>query len=313
MVAGLGPVPEKPVLPQPDEENKTGILELKFNPWHDTEDGKFTFAGQGRNFGKGGGGSFGGGGASGTWGKPKPKERTEAIPKRTATTAIQASIQPKPTSKPKVRKATFQRPRQNPQVQPETKPPATTGGGRSPPNSNPAYEQLDSIVATGAAATAVAATALTTAGAAALAVKPFTVVQTVSAGGYNFDIDGFERAGKIYGKIRHVPGQTRSKRLQREAGRPDREPSDHGGHYIAREFGGPEIPENHFAQDAKINLGRYRRLENKWKRAEKRGSDVYVEITPQYTGSSKRPDSLEVLYKIDGKIRTKTIPNKTEG
>lgn len=29
---------------------------------------------------------------------------------------------------------------------------------------------------------------------------------------------------------------------------PDREPKDHGGHFIAREFGGPEIPYNHFAQ-----------------------------------------------------------------
>lgn len=57
-------------------------IETKFNPWHDAEDGRFTFAGQGRFFpGRGvtrrrtddgnftgGGGSFGGGGAGGSWG-----------------------------------------------------------------------------------------------------------------------------------------------------------------------------------------------------------------------------------------------------
>ncbi len=47
-------------------------VEVKFNPWHDPADGRFTFAGSGQNYGQsgsggfrgGGGGSFGGGGAS---------------------------------------------------------------------------------------------------------------------------------------------------------------------------------------------------------------------------------------------------------
>ena len=30
-------------------------VEVKFNPWHDEEDGRFTFAGQGRYFPRGGG------------------------------------------------------------------------------------------------------------------------------------------------------------------------------------------------------------------------------------------------------------------
>ena len=56
-------------------------LETKFNPWHDPDDGRFTFSGQGRYFPgrtsprankpvngiRGRGGSFGGGGASGSW------------------------------------------------------------------------------------------------------------------------------------------------------------------------------------------------------------------------------------------------------
>lgn len=36
--------------PEPEPES----VERKFNPWHDPEDGRFTFAGQGRYFGRGG-------------------------------------------------------------------------------------------------------------------------------------------------------------------------------------------------------------------------------------------------------------------
>lgn len=308
-MAGFGLVPEKAAVPHLDEENKTGIFELKYNPWHDTEDGKFTFAGQGRNYGSSGG-SFGGGGASGSW-EPAP---SKPKPKQPATVLERPSIDTKPA--PKTQSGTVSKP--SPKPVGRTAPSSRRASGivKPVPDPKPADDQLGIAAAAAAAAKAVtAATAVVASNAAAAVagVTPVAITQTVSAGGYNFDIDGLGRTGKIYGKIKHVPEQARSRRLQREAGRPDREPSDHGGHFIAREFGGPEIPENHFAQDAKINLGKYRRLENKWKRASKRGKVVEVEITPQYTGSSKRPDSLNVVYKINGKIRTKTIPNKTGG
>src|SRR5690606_10147677 len=34
---------------------KPAASEVKFNPWHDPDDGRFTFAGSGRYFGRGGG------------------------------------------------------------------------------------------------------------------------------------------------------------------------------------------------------------------------------------------------------------------
>ena len=64
--------------------------------------------------------------------------------------------------------------------------------------------------------------------------------------------------------------------------------SDHGGHFIAREFGGPEIALNHFAQDARINRGEYRRLELGWKADLKRGKRVTVEVKPIYLGRSRK-------------------------
>lgn len=39
----------------PSVRNAEGI-ELKFNPWHDTETGRFTFVGAGRHYGQWGGG-----------------------------------------------------------------------------------------------------------------------------------------------------------------------------------------------------------------------------------------------------------------
>jgi hypothetical protein len=56
-------------------------IEHKFNPWHDPENGRFTFAGTGRYHGRqgggfrGGGGGFGGGGAAGGWERREPTRR----------------------------------------------------------------------------------------------------------------------------------------------------------------------------------------------------------------------------------------------
>lgn len=62
-------------------------VECKFNPWHDPENGRFTFTGTGRYHG--GGGSFGGGGATGAWQRFQPK-RVSANQKRSSATIIPA-------------------------------------------------------------------------------------------------------------------------------------------------------------------------------------------------------------------------------
>ena len=57
-------------------------VELKFNPWHDPENGRFTFAGSGRDFCRQDGGAprtsregFGGAGATGSWERTKRAEQ----------------------------------------------------------------------------------------------------------------------------------------------------------------------------------------------------------------------------------------------
>ena len=70
-------------------------IEAKFNPWHDPDDGRFTFANQGRFFPgpsrtkpaqgsrkvTGRGGSFGGGGANGSW-NAQPQSKPDAVRSR---------------------------------------------------------------------------------------------------------------------------------------------------------------------------------------------------------------------------------------
>lgn len=96
-------------------------IERKFNPWHDPDDGRFTFAGQGRHYGSGsaasssgaqprkrgkinpGGGSFGGAGASGSFGQPssaKPKPSPRKLPSYPGAVPGQSPFRSRPSVKP---------------------------------------------------------------------------------------------------------------------------------------------------------------------------------------------------------------------
>ena len=303
-MVGLAAVPD---VATNDHKNKTGILELKFNPWHDREDGQFTFAQQGSRSGSGGG-------ASGSWDppsktrpKPKPKPKPRVIPTRPAPVI-------------KRRKVVIKSP-PNPIASPPSVSREAPVSDKPAPNPKLTGTPVDGAPGAGAAAAAAAITAAATAtsavAAAATAAGTSTVGATgtmaVQTGGYRFSRDAQGRSGTASGALRRQPDQVRSRSVQRNAGKPDRQPSDHGGHLIARRFGGPEIPENHIAQAANINRGLYRRLENKWDKALRKGKEVEVEITPNYTGSSKRPDFLEVRYKINGVRHKKVISNARKG
>jgi hypothetical protein len=162
VMIGLEPIAE----PQATER-----VEVKFNPWHDPKDGRFTFR-QGGSI-SGGGGGFGGGGATGRFNvpsRPRPKSTTSQTPKPVVSV-------PKPS------------------------PSATDRMHR------------------------------------------------ITENGYDFDLDSDNRTRRAGGTVRLDSGQRRSRSVQRRAGVPDRLPSDEGGHYVAREFGGPDKDFNHFAQE----------------------------------------------------------------
>ena len=63
-----------------------------------------------------------------------------------------------------------------------------------------------------------------------------------------------------------------------------------------------------------VAKGKWYKLETQWKNLLNEGKRVEVNIKPIYSGSSKRPDSFEVFYSVDGKLtRMPTIKNTPTG
>lgn len=248
-------------------------VETKFNPWHDPEDGRFTFAGQGRYFAgaalaqrddrgrdfRGGGGSFGGGGAGGSW---------------------------EPTSRPS-RSPIFGG--------------GSSGGGASGSWTPEARQRSSPVPSSPRPAIPPARTAYRSGTA-----HPRL---TVRKNGYDFSIDAHARTRRVTGEIR-LQSQPRSRRAQSDAGKPDRRNSDDGGHYIAARFNGPRDWFNHFAQDANFNRGAYRILENEWANAARSGKRVFVDIVPHYRGTSMRPYQLTVTWYVGAERYSQTFPNE---
>jgi hypothetical protein len=131
--------------------------------------------------------------------------------------------------------------------------------------------------------------------------------------GYDYEIDERERTRRVSGVLVLAPPQPRSRSLQRRAGGSDRLAKDDGGHYIAPRFNGPTEAFNHFAQDASVNRGKYRALEDQWARAKKAGSAVTVKIVPNFGGTSQRPRTIDVVFTINGLENSVKLPNERRG
>jgi predicted ribonuclease toxin of YeeF-YezG toxin-antitoxin module len=125
-------------------------------------------------------------------------------------------------------------------------------------------------------------------------------------------LDGQNRTVRARGALRLDDGQGRSRLRQRNEGKPDRLTSDEGGHFIARQFGGPKDAVNLFAQDRNFNRSGYAKLENEWRSSLKAGKKVEVDIQAYYGARSKRPDVISVAYFIDGQRMRREFPNRSQ-
>ncbi len=143
--------------------------------------------------------------------------------------------------------------------------------------------------------------------------------RTVERNGYLYEIDTSNRTRRVSGAINLNPEQGRSLATQLAAGGEDRRPDDHGGHYIARRFNGPNIARrfngptdafNHFAQDAKFNRGRYAMLANQWAQAKRAGKRASVKIVPVFEQGSLRPSLLNIWFWIDSERHSLKLPNE---
>lgn len=297
-------------------------IEVKFNPWHDPEDGRFTFAGQGVYYGQGGARprtANATGGAQGRRPGPRTRQtpRTDRVdPQNPANHSIHIvqrgdSLTAIAARRKGVTVADLAwlngiRPDAPLRIGQSIKVPhqayldagreaknnilaldfyMRTHGGRLPPNvaKPPSLEE-----------------------------QFRTIVRTERKNGYGFDIDLIERTQLAGGVLRLGASEGRSRRNQARAGKPDRLPGDDGGHFIAVRFDGPRDSFNHFAQESGFNRGRYRTIEDGWAQALKEGRHVSVVIDPEYEGASRRPYKVVVTWTIDGKTSRQEIPNRKE-
>ena len=117
--------------------------------------------------------------------------------------------------------------------------------------------------------------------------------------GYYYQTDELGRIKAAQGDLRLEAGK-RNNRDQSKAGGEDRLRGDHGGHLIARIFGGSGELDNLVAMDAIVNTSKYRKVENQWQKALKEGKEVQVTIDIVYDGENKRPKEFNISYFING-------------
>lgn len=122
--------------------------------------------------------------------------------------------------------------------------------------------------------------------------------------GYTYKTDDHGRIESWDGRVRLVKQKDVEKRnleAQSSAGGEDREEGDHGGHIIARIFGGASGIENILPMRAPINQSGYKKMENEIAKALDEGKEVYIHGDIEYEGDSRRPSKITVKYTIDGK------------
>jgi len=124
---------------------------------------------------------------------------------------------------------------------------------------------------------------------------------------YTYETDDKGRVNKVTGELylnergRNEYQQGKSVKLKDGT-----QGEDDGGHLIAQIFDGPGEQINYVPQNANLNRGRWKTMENEWAEAlsdePPPPQKVEVEILPIYDddSDSKRPIEFEVFYKIDG-------------
>ncbi|EPY7701986.1 MULTISPECIES: DNA/RNA non-specific endonuclease [Bacillus cereus group] len=131
--------------------------------------------------------------------------------------------------------------------------------------------------------------------------------------GYLYQTDELGRIERASGELTLEMGERNSKH-QLAAGGEDRvkAPStqgDHGGHLIGTQFNGSPLIDNIVAMNGNVNVSAYKKLESAWAKALRGGKEVFVDIRPRYSGTSIRPDSFAISYKINGIEKVKILKN----
>ncbi len=131
---------------------------------------------------------------------------------------------------------------------------------------------------------------------------------TYEKNGYQFKTDSVGRPKVVSGKLELKPGirspeGTRIGKMGIDG--------DEGGHLIATRFNGPSDAFNIRPQNATLNRGAWKTMENDWAKSIVEGKRVEVSINLFYNDiETIRPSRFDVRYWTDGNIRQKTFLNK---
>jgi len=98
-------------------------------------------------------------------------------------------------------------------------------------------------------------------------------------------------------------------RLDGPSNTPGKLEGDHAGHIFSDNSGGSPGLDNKVSMLAEVNQKEYRSLERVWEKAARDGKDVSVDVRIVYEGSNPRTKGFEVVYSVDGEVRTKSIRN----
>lgn len=131
---------------------------------------------------------------------------------------------------------------------------------------------------------------------------------TYERDGYTYETDEFGRTSQVYGELRLEPGE-RTK-LQTEVGHQGLA-DDEGGHLIGTRFDGPTDAFNLVPQNANLNRGDWKAMENSWADALEDGKDVSVAVDPIYADDSIRPSSFEVVTQVNGELIYRHFENQS--
>ncbi|PEK51938.1 hypothetical protein COL64_30020 [Bacillus toyonensis] len=131
--------------------------------------------------------------------------------------------------------------------------------------------------------------------------------------GYLYQTDELGRIERASGELTLEMGERNSKH-QLAAGGEERvkAPStqgDHGGHLIGTQFNGSPLIDNIVAMNGNVNVSAYKKLESAWAKALRDKREVIVDIRPVYEGSSVRPASFNIKYRIDGEKFKASLKN----
>ena len=160
------------------------------------------------------------------------------------------------------------------------------------------------VVALGAAL----ASRLSIAGADDVGIEDLQPNTTYRKGAYEFQTDKHGRTKSVSATLELKAG-SRSQ-IQGQAGRLGRI-TDEGGHLIGTRFNGPTDAFNLVPQDANLNRGAWKTMENGWARALESGHEVRVLIDPLYRSQSVRPYAFQVVSQIDmGGLEYRFFRNK---